>query len=125
MAQRRKALALAGTQLGNILGIQQEDDENRIGQSDTPKATMIGGTLCPSPSFALRPSPSSFVSSINYFVERKENFGDVIGGKLAAVSDFATQNTISQQRKLLPIFTVREQLMNIIREYNVIVIVGM
>ena len=43
MAQRRKALALAGTSLGNILGIQKEDDKVKIGQSEIPQATMIGG----------------------------------------------------------------------------------
>lgn len=99
LAQRRKALALAGTQLGNILGIQQEEDEAKLGQSEVPKATLIEN-------------------------KKEGTFADAIGGKLAAVSDFAKMNTISEQRKLLPIYTVRDQLINVIRENNVIILVG-
>lgn len=40
------------------------------------------------------------------------------------VSKFATENTILEQRKLLPVYDVREELLQIIRENQVVVIVG-
>ena len=40
------------------------------------------------------------------------------------MSDFAKKKTFSQQRQYLPIFAVREELLNIIRENSVVVIVG-
>ena len=40
------------------------------------------------------------------------------------VSEFARTKTIQEQREFLPIFSVREELMNVIRENQVVVIVG-
>lgn len=40
------------------------------------------------------------------------------------VSAFATENTITEQRKLLPVYDVREELLQVIRENQVVVIVG-
>ncbi|XP_041987375.1 pre-mRNA-splicing factor ATP-dependent RNA helicase PRP16 isoform X2 [Aricia agestis] len=39
-------------------------------------------------------------------------------------SDFVNKMTISEQRRFLPVFAVREELMQVIRENNVIIIVG-
>jgi pre-mRNA-splicing factor ATP-dependent RNA helicase DHX38/PRP16 len=41
-----------------------------------------------------------------------------------AVSDFAIEKTIKQQREYLPVFAVRQQMMSVIRENNVVIIVG-
>ncbi|KAL3636460.1 hypothetical protein CASFOL_021007 [Castilleja foliolosa] len=41
-----------------------------------------------------------------------------------AVSDFAKTKTLAQQRQYLPIFTVREELLQVIRENQVVVVVG-
>jgi hypothetical protein len=40
------------------------------------------------------------------------------------VSDFAKQKSIRQQREFLPIFSVRDELLNVVRENAVVVIVG-
>ncbi|KAL0872222.1 hypothetical protein ABMA27_004619 [Loxostege sticticalis] len=42
----------------------------------------------------------------------------------ASKSDFVTKMTISEQRRYLPAFAVREELMQVIRENNVVIIVG-
>ncbi len=42
----------------------------------------------------------------------------------AAMSTFSRSKSIKEQREYLPIFTVREQLLQIVRDFNVIVIVG-
>lgn len=41
-----------------------------------------------------------------------------------AVSSFATTKTLSQQRQYLPVFAVREEMMRVVRDNQVIVIVG-
>jgi len=44
--------------------------------------------------------------------------------KNEAQSDFAKTKTLQEQRQFLPIYDVREELMGIVRENNVIVVVG-
>lgn len=44
--------------------------------------------------------------------------------KQEAVSEFAKSKTIKEQREFLPVFSVRDELMNVIRENKVIIIVG-
>lgn len=39
-------------------------------------------------------------------------------------SDFARRKTMSQQRQFLPVFAVRQDLLNVIRENSVVIIVG-
>lgn len=41
-----------------------------------------------------------------------------------AVSEFALEKTIKEQREYLPVFAVRQQMMSVIREHSVIIIVG-
>ena len=40
------------------------------------------------------------------------------------VSEFAKKNTIKDQRKLLPVYECREELLQVIRENQVVVVVG-
>lgn len=51
-------------------------------------------------------------------------FADHMKVKQEAVSEFAKSNTLQQQRQFLPIYDTRDELMTIIRENNVIVVVG-
>ena len=46
------------------------------------------------------------------------------GTKYGAVSEFARNKTIKQQREYLPVFEVREELSKVIRENKVLIIVG-
>jgi pre-mRNA-splicing factor ATP-dependent RNA helicase DHX38/PRP16 len=41
-----------------------------------------------------------------------------------AVSDFAKKKSIRQQREYLPVFSVRDELLNVVRENTVVIIVG-
>ncbi|XP_052231826.1 pre-mRNA-splicing factor ATP-dependent RNA helicase PRP16-like isoform X2 [Dreissena polymorpha] len=58
----------------------------------------------------------------DYKVDHK--FADLLQEKTEAVSEFAKKRTLAQQRQYLPIFAVRNELLNIIRDNSVIVIVG-
>jgi pre-mRNA-splicing factor ATP-dependent RNA helicase DHX38/PRP16 len=44
--------------------------------------------------------------------------------KSEAVSDFAKNKTLAEQRKFLPVYSVRDEMMQVIRENQVIIIVG-
>ena len=51
-------------------------------------------------------------------------YGDHMKQKNEAASHFAKSKTIKQQREYLPIFTVRQELLKVVRENSVVIIVG-
>ncbi|GBG65277.1 hypothetical protein CBR_g50319 [Chara braunii] len=94
---RQRFWELAGSKLGNLLGVQKEEE----------------------------PDPDK-VKGEEGEVDFKENakFATHMKQKLEAASEFAKSKTISEQRQFLPIFSVREDLLQVIRENQVIVVVG-
>jgi len=44
--------------------------------------------------------------------------------KQQAVSNFAQTKSIKEQREYLPIYSVREELLNVVRENRIVIIVG-
>ena len=98
---RERFWELGGTHMGNLLGLQQQ-----------PGAE--GGALAPQD------------GAEGEDVEFREGgqFAKHMSGKSAAVSEFARNRTIAEQRAFLPVSAVREDLMHIIRENNVVVVVG-
>ncbi|TFK76614.1 P-loop containing nucleoside triphosphate hydrolase protein [Pluteus cervinus] len=102
-AERAKAAAklaaLGGTSLGNIMGVKDEEAE----AEGAPTAPAQGG--------------------------EKENYkGDSkFASHLKAstsVSSFAKSRTLKEQREYLPAFACREELMKILRENQVVIVVG-
>lgn len=100
--ERRKAQKkhweLSGTKLGNIIGVEKkkdEEDEKFDAETDTAD-----------------------YKKDQKFAEHMTN-NDQSGS-----SDFARRKTISQQRQFLPVFAVRQDLLNVIRENSVVIIVG-
>ncbi|XP_045450943.1 pre-mRNA-splicing factor ATP-dependent RNA helicase PRP16-like [Melitaea cinxia] len=94
--ERRKAQKkhwkLEGTKIGNIMGIQKQEEE--IEDGPTKQAYKYAEHM------------------------------DKEGQEPESKSDFVRKKTISEQRRFLPVFAVREELMQVIRENNVIIIVG-
>lgn len=45
-------------------------------------------------------------------------------GKSKAVSDFAKSKTMKEQRESLPIYTVRDELLDVLRENRAMIVVG-
>ncbi|CAD6196354.1 unnamed protein product [Caenorhabditis auriculariae] len=83
---------LAGSRLGNLMGIKEKPDETADPEDD-----------------------GNYKESHQFATHMKEN---------EAVSDFAMEKSIKQQREYLPVFACRQRMMNVIRENNVIIIVG-
>ena len=52
------------------------------------------------------------------------NYENMLKNKLEAISEFAKTKTIKEQKESLPIFSVKEDLLNIIRDNKVTIIVG-
>ncbi|KAL3275444.1 hypothetical protein HHI36_020205 [Cryptolaemus montrouzieri] len=98
--ERRKAQKkhweLGGTKIGNIMGIKKKEDEEdkRFNKDD---------------------------DSADYKTDQK--FAEHMKSSEAS-SDFARKKTISEQRRFLPVFAVRQELLNVIRENSVVIIVG-
>ena len=56
--------------------------------------------------------------------KKAAKFSDHMKTTSQAASEFSKNNTIQQQRCLLPVFSVREELMDVIRENQIVVVVG-
>ncbi|XP_049574619.1 pre-mRNA-splicing factor ATP-dependent RNA helicase PRP16 [Syngnathus scovelli] len=93
---QHKHWELAGTKLGDIMGIQKKEDD--AGQ-------VVGED-----------------GKVDYRAEQK--FADHMKEKSEASSDFAKKKSILEQRQYLPIFAVRQQLLNIIRDNSIVIVVG-
>ncbi|XP_048748658.2 pre-mRNA-splicing factor ATP-dependent RNA helicase PRP16-like isoform X1 [Ostrea edulis] len=92
---QKKEWELAGTKIGEIMGVKKEEEKK--------EKTLENGDL-------------------DYKADHK--FADLLKDKNEAVSEFAKRKSIGDQRKYLPIYAVRNELLNVIRDNNVIVIVG-
>ncbi|RUP44791.1 Asp-Glu-Ala-His box polypeptide 38, isoform CRA_d, partial [Jimgerdemannia flammicorona] len=98
-AERAKAankFELAGTALGNVMGIKAKEDETTEPTAGTSTEANPKGD-------------SQFATHL------KSNEG---------ASNFSRTKTIREQREYLPVFAVRENLMQVVRDNQVVVIVG-
>eukprot|EP00055_Hartaetosiga_balthica_P015533 m.92383 g.92383 ORF g.92383 m.92383 type:complete len:1274 (+) comp8890_c0_seq2:198-4019(+) len=95
---QKKEWNLAGTKLGNLMGVkteQQKEAEENQGKN---------------------PEEQNFKSSSQYASHME--------GKQGGSSHFARTKTILQQREYLPIFAIRQDFINIVRDNQVVVLVG-
>lgn len=53
-----------------------------------------------------------------------QKFAEHMNKTDSASSDFARKKSIIEQRRYLPVFAVRQELLNVIRENSVVIIVG-
>jgi pre-mRNA-splicing factor ATP-dependent RNA helicase DHX38/PRP16 len=95
-AMRQKFWELGGTRMGDAVGIKGAERKEGDGEQEIDYKKSAG-----------------FAAHM-----KKKKDGD------APVSEFARQKSMRQQREYLPIFSVRDELLNVIRENNVVVIVG-
>lgn len=86
---------LAGSKLGNLMGVKQKPDE--VEDPDADNASDY---------------------------RESHQFASHMSEKTEAVSDFALEKTLKQQREYLPVFACRQKMLNVIRENNVVIIVG-
>uniref|UniRef100_A0A665WCB2 RNA helicase n=1 Tax=Echeneis naucrates TaxID=173247 RepID=A0A665WCB2_ECHNA len=96
---QHKHWELAGTKLGDIMGIKKKEEE------DVSGGKVVGED-----------------GKVDYRAEQK--FADHMKEKTEASSEFAKKKSLLEQRQYLPIFAVRQQLLNIIRDNSIVIVVG-
>lgn len=100
--ERRKAQKkhweLAGSKMGNIMGVEKKADEEDSKFDEETDTT-------------------DYRKDQKFAEHMKDN--DTTGK-----SNFSRNKTITQQRRYLPVFAVRQELLNVIRENSVVIIVG-
>ena len=93
--QAKDATNVAGTALGNLMGIKEEDTDSAL-----PIAT----------------EDESKAKASNKFSEHMK--------KAEGASNFSQTKTLKEQREYLPAFAVREDLLRVIRDNQVVIVVG-
>ncbi|XP_022010355.1 pre-mRNA-splicing factor ATP-dependent RNA helicase DEAH7 [Helianthus annuus] len=95
---RQRFWELAGSKLGDILGVEKSTEQI---DADTAVVGEDGEV--------------DFKEDAKFAQHLKKG---------EAVSDFAKSNSLAQQRQYLPIFSVRDELLQVVRENQVVVVVG-
>jgi pre-mRNA-splicing factor ATP-dependent RNA helicase DHX38/PRP16 len=117
---RQKFWELGGTRMGDAVGIKKgADDPDGDGgntQNDDGSAAAAAAPTDENGEIDYRKS-SGFAQHL-----KKKKTGE--SSSDGPVSTFAKTKTIRQQREYLPVFSVRDELLNVIRENAAVVIVG-
>ncbi|GMK53866.1 hypothetical protein CspeluHIS016_0104520 [Cutaneotrichosporon spelunceum] len=92
-----KATSMAGTTLGNLMGVKDEPDLGAEGQKDAVDEN------------------TSYKAGSQFATHLKKQEG---------ASDFARNRTLKEQREYLPAFAVREELMRTLRDNQVTIVIG-
>lgn len=93
---RARFWELAGSNMGTVLGVKKKTDSKEDDVADEDYDFRAGG-----------------------------QYGEALKKqKTKAVSEFAKTKTITQQRQSLPVYKVRDELLDLLREHNVLVCVG-
>ncbi|CAK7236254.1 DEAH-box RNA helicase prp16 [Sporothrix eucalyptigena] len=105
----KDATNAAGTTLGNLMGVRGDaDDDSALpiaGEDEAAKKAKLGGE-----------ADAAGEKGSNKFAEHmKKNEG---------ASTFSQSKSLREQREYLPAFAVREDLMRVIRDNQVIIVVG-
>lgn len=89
------ATRMAGTALGNLMGVKEED----------------GDSALPAPGEDEKQQPNS-----NKFASHLK--------QAKGASDFSQRKSLTEQREFLPAFFARENLLQVIRDFQVVIVVG-
>ena len=110
MKMRKRFWELGGSAMGNAMGLQKPSEDEA---SKEPTAKKVGG----------RNHSESDEEQVDY--KQESSFAKhVTKNKSIAQSQFAKSKTIREQREFLPVFTVRDSLLEVIRDSQIVVIVG-
>jgi pre-mRNA-splicing factor ATP-dependent RNA helicase DHX38/PRP16 len=118
--QAQEATNLAGTALGNLMGVKEEDE----GDSAAPVAGEEGDSAAPvAGEEGGGGGGGGGAKASNKFADhlkkKKQN-----GGSSEGQSEFSKSKTLKEQREFLPAFAVREDLLRVIRDNQVVIVVG-
>ncbi|WFD35383.1 RNA helicase [Malassezia cuniculi] len=95
----RRVASLKGTQLGNIMGVKNDDDDGEEGKQKSE----------------INPADEDGKGD-SRFAQHLKN--------ARAASKFSQEKSLREQRQYLPAFACREDLMRVLRENQVVVVIG-
>jgi len=121
---RERFWELAGTKMGKIVNLKDSHSVTNIhGENSLPELNdQIDNQQFNNEKFIEKKQIKNEAESIDYKTESQ--YGKSLFKKSEAVSDFAKSKSIKEQREYLPIFSVRADLLTIIRDNRVVIIVG-
>jgi pre-mRNA-splicing factor ATP-dependent RNA helicase DHX38/PRP16 len=110
MKMRKRFWEIGGSKMGDVLGVPAPADES----SEQFAATTVGGTTAQ--------HDEKGDEEVDY---RKDSaFSKHIKKPKESQSDFAKNKSMREQREFLPVFSVRRRLLEVIRENQVLIVVG-
>ena len=101
---------VAGTALGNVMGLVKGEDGKEAPAGAAAAPEKQGGAA------GAETEEEDYTANSQFATHLKQ--------KSDAVSSFARSKTMREQREYLPVFSVRAELMQVIREHQVVVVVG-
>ena len=104
---REKFWQIAGTKMGSIVNHDAQISKTALGEGKEA---------------ADQPARIERGDEVNYKADSQ--YASAIVKKQEAVSEFARSKSIKEQREFLPVFSVREELLTVIRDNRIVVIVG-
>ena len=66
--------------------------------------------------------PVASTENVDYKADNR--YANSLTKKAVAVSEFTKNKTLQEQREFLPVFSVREELLTVIRDNRIVIIVG-
>lgn len=139
---RQKFWELGGSKMGNIIGVEAppaaaededaekvekmiEGDEAAAAEAKEKQAEKAAAAAAEGQTDGASQSDDNDGAGGRSNYRKDSQFASsVVGKKSEAVSEFAMTKTMREQREFLPVFRVRDELLSIIRENQVVVIVG-
>ncbi|KAE8269437.1 hypothetical protein A4X09_0g2911 [Tilletia walkeri] len=122
-AERKKAssqaVALEGTNLGNIMGVKEEEDEDNTKATTAPTADKQPKSEDGSSSEPPAPKREKVENH-----KSDSQFASHLKTAKVGASAFSRGKSLKEQRQYLPAFACRDDLMRIIRENQVIIVIG-
>lgn len=115
MKMRKRFWELGGSRMGDAMGIARPAEEEE-GKGEA-KAVQVGGT-------ANKPTDGEGDEDEVDYKDGNSFAKHMKAIKTEAQSQFAKTKTIKEQREYLPVFAVRDQLLDVVRENQITVIVG-
>ncbi|KOS19747.1 Pre-mRNA-splicing factor ATP-dependent RNA helicase prp16 [Escovopsis weberi] len=117
--QAQEATSITGTALGNIMGVKEEEGDSALpvaAEEDLEKGPIYGDK-------GERRGNNNNNNNNNNSSNSSNKFSEHVK-KSEGASNFSKSKTLREQREFLPAFAVREDLLRVIRENQVVIVIG-
>ena len=117
---RKRFWEVGGSHMGNVLGVAKEEEAD---DNEEENRSLITSTSTAKEGQHMDDDETKDETKPGYNYKASSQFSSHMT-KQKAVSQFAKSRTMTQQRQFLPIFQCRDELCQVIRDNQIIVIVG-